>query len=118
MRNTQLDRTPNWFELNPTKDAMIKRLADAATRYAGDIDGWDIFNEIMHDKDYFIELFGDSIFEEMIQIYKFHDPNGRAVINEYETLRADKSRCFLDKAELIKLQKITIDIFITITIFR
>ena len=37
---------------------MTKRVFDAAGRYEGQIRGWDIFNEILHDNNYFEKLYG------------------------------------------------------------
>ena len=52
---------PDWFANNPTYQAMVKRTFDAASRYEGSITGWDIFNEILHDSDYFLNLFGQGV---------------------------------------------------------
>jgi len=38
-------------------------------RYEGRITGWDIFNEIIHDDDYFLKLFGPNLFADMIGNY-------------------------------------------------
>ena len=53
------------------------------------LDGWDVWNEILHDRDYFLQRFGQGteLFEEFIQEYKRIHPEGRAVINDYELTR-------------------------------
>ena len=96
-------RTPNWFSATPTKEAMIKRVIDAASRYDGDVTGWDVWNEVMHDKDFFITHFGEEIFAEMIAEYRIQNPGGKAAVNEYEVLRADKGRCFVDRMDGLDL---------------
>lgn len=78
---------PQWFDENPTFEAMLKRVSDAAGRYEGRITGWDVFNEILHDGDYFQKLFGDNIFNDMLAYYRRFNPSGKAAINDYEVLR-------------------------------
>ena len=97
------DRTPSWFEQSPTKEAMIKRVIDAASRYEGEVTGWDVFNEVLHDGDFFIKHFGEDIFAEMIGQYRIQNPTGKAAINDYNVLRADKGRCFLDRMDGLDL---------------
>ena len=99
-------RTPAWFRENPTIEAMYQRMSDAASRYAGEIESWDVFNEILHDNDFFQELFGDDIMVKMLAEYRRLDPTGKAAINDYELLRSDKGRCFVDKVKDLDLDEL------------
>ena len=98
---------------------MYERVQDAAARYEGqrkknielhiqieywfftcilgEITGWDVFNEILHDNDWFQRHLGDDIFEKMLAEYRIQNPSGKSAINDYELLRADKGRCFVDR---------------------
>ena len=78
-------------------EEMYERVRDAAARYEGEITGWDVFNEILHDNDWFQRHLGGDIFEKMLAEYRIQNPTGKAAINDYELLRADKGRCFVDK---------------------
>ena len=65
----------------------------------GEITGWDVFNEILHDNNWFQRHFGEDIFEKMLAEYRRHNPSGQSAINDYELLRADKGRCFVDRVD-------------------
>ena len=78
---------------------MYERVQDAAARYEGEITGWDVFNEILHDNDWFQKKIGNDIFPKMLAEYRIQNPTGTSAINDYELLRADKGRCFVDKVK-------------------
>ena len=88
-------KNPDWFEENPTLDALYNRTDDVVQHFAGDITQWDVLNEPLHGR-FFKNHFGENIWDEIFDRVKKADPNAKLAINDYSIVRADKGRCFND----------------------
>ena len=56
--------------------------------------------------DWFQKQIGSDIFPKMLEEYRIQNPSGTSAINDYELLRADKGRCFVDKVKGLDIDAI------------
>lgn len=67
-----------------------ERIRDILTATKGRIVGWDVINEMLHEKDYF-KFMPESEAAEWFKIARATDPNAKLFINEYGMLNGRKS---------------------------
>ena len=91
-----IGHNPDWFEANPTLDALFNRTDDIVLRYAGQVLQWDVLNEPLHGN-FFLKSFPDydgNLWADMISHVKQADPRVKTLINDYNIVRSDKASCY------------------------
>ncbi|KAK6136479.1 hypothetical protein DH2020_029775 [Rehmannia glutinosa] len=80
--------TQYWVRLLQPKDilkAAVRRVGSVVSRYSGDVIGWDVMNENLHNS-FYEEKLGPNASAMFYQIVRALDPNTPLFLNEYNTL--------------------------------
>ncbi|GFP86777.1 endo-1 4-beta-xylanase 2 [Phtheirospermum japonicum] len=82
------NRTQWWVKQMQPRDilkAAIRRVGSVVSRYSGDIIGWDVMNENLHNS-FYEEKLGPNASAMIYQIVHAMDPNTPLFLNEYNTM--------------------------------
>ncbi len=85
--------TPSFYSRQPDfgpgfSDSITKHIEDIATFTKGRVYGWDVINEMMHEKDYFPAAMPRTQAAEWFKQAKRIDPQAQLFINEYSMLNS------------------------------
>ncbi|KAH6793415.1 hypothetical protein C2S52_003892 [Perilla frutescens var. hirtella] len=80
--------TPHWVPMLPRREivhATVRRTASVVSRYSGNLIGWDVMNENLHNL-YFESVLGANASAMYYQIVRALDPHTPLFLNEFNTL--------------------------------
>lgn len=97
--------TPDYFttgNANAVRDRLETYIADVAGRYAGQIEAWDVVNEVISDRDSevyrqddWLAAAGTDYIDWAFQAARAADPQAKLFINEYSTEFVGKRERFI-----------------------